>query len=1406
MTSPIFPPSISTLSPPSGTSPGGTTVTITGTNLTGATVVKFGTTTAASFHVTSPTTIKATTPAHPSGTVMVSVTTPGGKATKTGFTFVVPPPSISNLTPTSGTSLGGTPVTITGTNLTAATVVKFGTTTAASFHVTSPTTIKATTPAHPSGTVMVSVTTPGGTAAKTGFTFTPASCPPHYSGAYTGAVDSTSFGTQTTSVWTTTYSSVTGPATFTSHIAVPGLGANLTAKGTISCQNVSFATASLDTARYTGTTTPLGFNSSGTFTAGGGVSGTWHDQLATTKPSINSITVLTGSDTTPEHGPIIEIHGTKLFAASSVRFGSTTATNLTVTSPTTIRASVPASQHGKVSVSVTTPGGTGYFTWTGPAPSISSLTPPLGISNGGTTVTITGQGLLGASAVTFGTATAASFTVVGATEIKAVTEPHTTGTVAVSVTTPDGTATKATAFAFVTSTTTLYVAPAGTGLACTKSAPCPTIQDAISRAESVTFTAKAVTIAVAAGTYVEDDFVTAKSLTSLTIRGAGTHGTTMAGSTTELSLYITGGTVTISGITITYWSSAVDNSGSLTLADDTFSKGGDSTYDSGAIYNLGALTLTDDTFSNNDGHLGGGVYNTSTAIATVTDDTFSNDSGYFGGVYNTGKATVADDTFSNDNGYFGGGVANWGTATLTDDSFSNDSGNYGGGGVTNNNGTLTVSDSILNSASCSGTITDGGHNVETGDSCGFGTTSLNTSTTINLATKLAANGSTGPQTLAIGPTSSAFEEVPAVASATSTDERGDPRPGVSSQTRCDAGAFEYQGTQPATSITSVTPARGPVFGGTTVTITGTNFLGATSVHFGTTPAARFTVVGSTEIRATTEPHTTGTVAVSVTTTTGTLTKPTAFTFVTSTTTLYVTPAGTGLACVQSAPCPTIQDAISRAESQTFTTTSVTVDVASGTYQEHDTITAKSLTSLDIRGARTHATTVTGTTSGRDFTVSGGTVAISGLTITKGSATSGAGVFSGAGADLTLTDDTVSDDAYYPWNYGGGVDNRGTLTAADDTFSDINVGGIANLGTATFADDTFSNDDNSPGTVGVNNLSGTLTVSDSILDSATCSGTITDGGHNVETGDSCGFGTTSLNTSTTINLATTLAANTSTGPQTLAIGPTSSAFEEVPAAACTTSTDERGDPRPGVSSQTRCDAGAFEYQGTQSATSITSVAPSFGIAGGGTIVTITGLSLLGTSAVHFGTTPAASFTVVGATEVQATTEAHQTGTVAVSVTTATGTATDPHAYTYVTSTTTLYVTPAGTGLACVQRAPCPTIQGAITRAESQTFTAKAVTIDVASGTYQEHDTITAKSLTSLDILGARTTRDHGHRHDIGARLHGQRRHGRHQRARDLQGLRRNRRRGLQHRPLHPHAERRHLRQQRRLLLRRRRLGV
>ncbi len=71
------PPTITTLAPTSGPEAGGTSVVITGTQLTGATAVSFGATPATGFTVDSATQITATAPAG-SGTVNVTVTTPGG--------------------------------------------------------------------------------------------------------------------------------------------------------------------------------------------------------------------------------------------------------------------------------------------------------------------------------------------------------------------------------------------------------------------------------------------------------------------------------------------------------------------------------------------------------------------------------------------------------------------------------------------------------------------------------------------------------------------------------------------------------------------------------------------------------------------------------------------------------------------------------------------------------------------------------------------------------------------------------------------------------------------------------------------------------------------------------------------------------------------------------------------------------------------------------------------------------------------------------------------------------------------------------------------------------------------------------------------------------------------------------
>src|SRR5215467_871960 len=69
-------------------------------------------------------------------------------------------------------------------------------------------------------------------------------------------------------------------------------------------------------------------------------------------------------------------------------------------------------------------------------------------------------------------------------------------------------------------------------------------------------------------------------------------------------------------------------------------------------------------------------------------------------------------------------------------------------------------------------------------------------------------------------------------------------------------------------VTNVNPNTGPTSGGTSVTITGTNFSGATAVSFGSNAAASFTVNSATQITAT-SPAGMGTVDVTVTNENGT---------------------------------------------------------------------------------------------------------------------------------------------------------------------------------------------------------------------------------------------------------------------------------------------------------------------------------------------------------------------------------------------------------------------------------------------------------------------------------------------------------------------------------------------------------
>jgi hypothetical protein len=81
----------------------------------------------------------------------------------------------------------------------------------------------------------------------------------------------------------------------------------------------------------------------------------------------------------------------------------------------------------------------------------------------------------------------------------------------------------------------------------------------------------------------------------------------------------------------------------------------------------------------------------------------------------------------------------------------------------------------------------------------------------------------------------------------------------------------FVGPVPAPAVDALSPTDGPIGGGTSVTVTGANFFGATAVDFGGRAASSFTVNGDDSITAVAPPDTAGPVDVTVTTPGGTST-------------------------------------------------------------------------------------------------------------------------------------------------------------------------------------------------------------------------------------------------------------------------------------------------------------------------------------------------------------------------------------------------------------------------------------------------------------------------------------------------------------------------------------------------------
>ncbi|WP_373765080.1 IPTL-CTERM sorting domain-containing protein [Delftia acidovorans] len=164
-------PAITAIHPIAGPTAGGTPVILTGSGFTSATpsgAVQFGST-AANYTVNSDTQITAIAPPGAAGTVDITVSTVGGtSATSAGDRFTyAQAPTTASITPTTGPSAGGTQITLTGTHLSAASTVKFGNQSATGVSVVSDTQLTAISPPG-TGTVDLTVTTPGGTSAITG--------------------------------------------------------------------------------------------------------------------------------------------------------------------------------------------------------------------------------------------------------------------------------------------------------------------------------------------------------------------------------------------------------------------------------------------------------------------------------------------------------------------------------------------------------------------------------------------------------------------------------------------------------------------------------------------------------------------------------------------------------------------------------------------------------------------------------------------------------------------------------------------------------------------------------------------------------------------------------------------------------------------------------------------------------------------------------------------------------------------------------------------------------------------------------------------------------------------------------------------------------------------------------------
>ena len=157
-------PSLAAVTPAVGSIGGGTTVVLDGSNFSGAPRVIFGDVEGQNIVVVSPTRITVTAPAHAAATIDVSLVSDSGEESTMIGAFEFAPgtlPGPASIFPNSGSSLGGTAVSIVGNGFQAGATIAFDGAAATGVTFVSSTELHAITPALATGSHDVAVTNPG---------------------------------------------------------------------------------------------------------------------------------------------------------------------------------------------------------------------------------------------------------------------------------------------------------------------------------------------------------------------------------------------------------------------------------------------------------------------------------------------------------------------------------------------------------------------------------------------------------------------------------------------------------------------------------------------------------------------------------------------------------------------------------------------------------------------------------------------------------------------------------------------------------------------------------------------------------------------------------------------------------------------------------------------------------------------------------------------------------------------------------------------------------------------------------------------------------------------------------------------------------------------------------------------